>query len=194
MGRFPWTTRLTVEECPIQLCARLFHRNGIINSLPNTIWTMTFRDGDRLFASLDFVLIWGGLNNWSIYLRCPAEPGDFRDLDHAQRIRISVERLHLGGQRYWFVCECKRASGKLYLPPGQTIFRCRKCYNLAYRSSQTHDKKMDGMRPKRAIRRQRLPPGDSSTPPPVSGYGKGAVRVNWASPARQRVECPDFLK
>lgn len=42
-----------------------------------------------------------------------------------------------GGFRYSFRCSkqgCTTKNRKLYLPPGKHFFRCRKCYNLTYRS------------------------------------------------------------
>ena len=54
-----------------------------------------------------------------------------------------------GGAKWWFVCplsvngrSCGRKCGMLYLPPGATYFGCRTCHRLAYRSCQTHDKRV----------------------------------------------------
>ncbi len=39
---------------------------------------------------------------------------------------------------------CGRRVSALYLPPGSsTLFGCRHCYNLSYRSIQRHDKRVD---------------------------------------------------
>ena len=35
----------------------------------------------------------------------------------------------------------RKRVGRLYLTPGQRIFRCRRCYHLTYRSAQTHDQR-----------------------------------------------------
>jgi hypothetical protein len=29
----------------------------------------------------------------------------------------------------------------MYMPPGQVAFRCRRCFNLTYRSAQEHDQR-----------------------------------------------------
>ncbi len=164
MGRSPWTTRLTVEECPVQLCSEWFRRYRIFEAKSNSLWTVGWGDGTSVQQCFQYYLGWGGLNNWSIFIRPqPSDPDEPFVDGSGQRIRLARTRPEWGGQRFWFVCECKRKCGKLYLPPGQSIFRCRICYNLAYRSSQTHDKQMDGIRPKRASRRQRPLSGDSHT-------------------------------
>jgi hypothetical protein len=41
---------------------------------------------------------------------------------------------------------CRRRSGRLYLPTGQTVFRCRPCYELTYQSAQQHSKRLDELR------------------------------------------------
>ena len=58
-------------------------------------------------------------------------------------VRLTTTPTQFGGQRWWFVCPsivrgipCGRRAGKLYSPPGEKYFGCRKCYDLTYRSSQ----------------------------------------------------------
>ena len=74
---------------------------------------------------------------------------DLRDHDHAkltldfsvsghgvkQTIQLTATKPNFGGQRWWFVCpnDGTRAT-KLYLPPGQQTFACRKAYGLTYQS------------------------------------------------------------
>jgi len=42
-----------------------------------------------------------------------------------------------GALRYWLTCPvCSRRVGKVYLPPGDHTFACRRCHNLTYRSAQ----------------------------------------------------------
>jgi hypothetical protein len=64
-------------------------------------------------------------------------------------IPITTTYPHIGGVRYWLRCPvehdrkpCGRRVKKLYLPPGEQIFGCRQCYDLTYRSCQTHDKRL----------------------------------------------------
>ena len=56
---------------------------------------------------------------------------------YSQAVSLEVQRLHLGGKRFWFRCPgCNRRTGFLYLPPEADYFACRLCHGLTYRSSQ----------------------------------------------------------
>jgi hypothetical protein len=68
----------------------------------------------------------------------------WRDREYV-RIPVDLESTptQFGGQRWWFTCPlivcgapCIRRVGKLYLPPGERYFGCRKCHDLTYRSCQ----------------------------------------------------------
>jgi hypothetical protein len=67
-------------------------------------------------------------------------------------IPIDATPTHIGGVRYWFRCPmehngkpCGRRVKKLYLPSGEQVFGCRQCYDLTYRSVQTHDKRRNAL-------------------------------------------------
>ncbi len=58
-------------------------------------------------------------------------------------IPLVATRTPFGGRRWWLKCPlsvngtpCHRRAAKLYLPPGEWYFGCRKCHGLSYRSSQ----------------------------------------------------------
>ncbi len=54
-----------------------------------------------------------------------------------ERIALAWTPCTYGGERPWFRCpECGRRVRAMYAPPGNTIFRCRCCHNLAYTSQQ----------------------------------------------------------
>ena len=66
------------------------------------------------------------------------------------KVRLRTTQPYFGGVRWWFSCHlakdgkyCGRRVGKLYLPSGSRYFGCRLCYDLSYRSSQEHDKRVD---------------------------------------------------
>ena len=63
---------------------------------------------------------------------------DIKTMDY--KVRLSESYPHYGGKRYWLECpldHCKTyRSGKLYLPPFQDYFGCRKCFGLQYESSR----------------------------------------------------------
>lgn len=61
-------------------------------------------------------------------------------------VKTTSTLCHYGGRRLWFRCPiamddiaCNRRVGMLFLPPDPSVFGCRHCHNLTYRSSQTHD-------------------------------------------------------
>lgn len=60
-------------------------------------------------------------------------------------VAMESTRCHFGGRRWWFICPlavngtpCLRRCRFLYLPPGQTYYGCRECYDLTYESRQRH--------------------------------------------------------
>ncbi|MHC4855681.1 MAG: hypothetical protein ACYS72_04690 [Planctomycetota bacterium] len=64
-----------------------------------------------------------------------------------QVIPITTTPCHFGGVRHWFLCPasvdgvlCENRVGKLYLPPGGSVFACRHCYDLTYESCQKSHK------------------------------------------------------
>lgn len=67
--------------------------------------------------------------------------------DVEERIKLLSTRPNYGGARWYFSCpvttqgeRCARRVSKLYLPPGERCFGCRKCHDLTYESSQTNHK------------------------------------------------------
>lgn len=79
------------------------------------------------------------------FIRLHYETGKSFDTDYEiktmdYRVRLSESYPHYGGKRYWLECplmHCKTyRSGKLYLPPFQDWFGCRKCFGLQYESSR----------------------------------------------------------
>ena len=52
---------------------------------------------------------------------------------------VPLERGVPGGYRVYFLCpRCGGRARKLHLPPGETRFGCRPCYNLAYQSQNEY--------------------------------------------------------
>jgi hypothetical protein len=141
MGRQKWTNRLTVEECPILLCMNAFYRGGLFDVPPGSPMMVTWPgiEGWSPTTRMECYLAHSGSSGLRIVIPDQlARPGFSFE---AQSIRLTRTRPHLGGERYWFLCDCARRAGRIYLPPGQRIFRCRRCYYLTYRSAQTHDQR-----------------------------------------------------
>jgi hypothetical protein len=66
-------------------------------------------------------------------------------------VKLLTTEPNFGGVRWWFACpftiegeRCNRRVAKLYLPPGEHEFGCRKCHDLTYQSSQ-ESHKYDGL-------------------------------------------------
>ena len=71
------------------------------------------------------------------------------ELQHQNlNIQIGTSPTHRNGIRYWFICPlCRRRAGILYIHPITSIFGCRKCLNLEYRSRRYKGMiEMDGIK------------------------------------------------
>lgn len=72
----------------------------------------------------------------------PCRRAEGREL--TEQVRLLATKPHFGGVRWWFACPfsskdrepCGHRVGKLYLPPGERWFGCRRCHALTYKSSQ----------------------------------------------------------
>ena len=70
--------------------------------------------------------------------RCTAQGKDHQVKESFSLYR---QKTSFGGSRFLFVCRgCERRTAKLYLPSGGIYFRCRRCYNLTYLSSNDSHK------------------------------------------------------
>ncbi len=144
MGRERWTNRLTVESC-LPLDVEVFRRAGMIPTGPlgmadELTWTLP---SGAVLGWLRYVTLTDceGTTTFRIpeqYARLRSQLSDIPE----QRIELTTTAPHLGGERFWFYCGCWRQVGKLYLPPGEVVFRCRRCYNLIHRSAQHHDQRV----------------------------------------------------
>jgi hypothetical protein len=140
VGRERWTSRLTVEESPIHLSTAALCSAGAFR-LPATtsaIVSWPLSDGSSL-GSLRFEIRADWRGPYLFFCRQDFAFGGKLRMGNGQMIRITTTRPHFGGKRFWFVCECGRRAGRLYLPTGQAVFRCRLCYDLTYQSAQEHN-------------------------------------------------------
>ncbi len=140
MGRNRWTSRLTVEDCPIHLSTVPLCAVGAFrypSGFSGTIsWPLS--NGASLGnAQVEFRSDWRG-RHIVVSRLALAFCGKLRS-GGSQNIELTTTPPHLGGQRYWFLCECSRRVGRLYLPNGETLFRCRVCCDLTYQSAQEHN-------------------------------------------------------
>lgn len=149
-GRWRWhSKKTTVEECR-QLDVSRWRREGLI--VPYHVWHggWSWRDPhtDKERASIG-VQVATGADAGQVVLRYTVTPpgGEPQQLDYVAP--LVTTRPRFGGLRWWFQCpnrDCGRRVSKLYMPPGERYFLCRHCYDLAYTSSQEHDKGRDRFR------------------------------------------------
>jgi hypothetical protein len=149
MGREPWTSRLTVENCPIQLSAVELHRLGVFRAPLGITGTLSWRStsDDSLLGKVKYEIRSDSHGGRTICI--PRQVLNFDgslQMVNGQTLRLTTTRPHWGGERFWFRCECGRRSGRLYLPTGETVFRCRPCYELTYRSAQEHNTRAERQR------------------------------------------------
>ncbi len=140
MGRERWTNRLTVESC-LSLDIESFRRAGTVPSSQlgvsgEVVWTMP---SGAFLGRLDYATQ-TTLAGTKIHVREQTRMLCSQLVEiQEQQVELSTSSTNFGGERYWFLCGCWRQVGKLYLPPGEGVFRCRKCYNLIHRTAQKHD-------------------------------------------------------
>lgn len=85
------------------------------------------------------MFLWDDVGTCRVYLRC-------RKPELIQDFELVPVTPYLGGKHWYFICpKCKRRVRKLYLPDGENEFLCRKCHNLTYSSSQTHNRNVDAL-------------------------------------------------
>jgi hypothetical protein len=143
MGRKRWTTRLTVEQCPIRLSAPDLRRLGVFRiSWGSGELTWRYEDGGPTLACLSYEIKADANGARRIYFHPQILSTNPRWIVSAHSIRLLTTRPHFGGTRFWFRCDCGRRMGRLYLPMGSREFRCRICFNLTFRSAQTHDNRV----------------------------------------------------
>jgi len=119
--------KLTVEECEeISISAVVWQQKYHILNIRPDITVKEF-----------YCIIEKRLNNLERYTLMHNSP---------LRFTYTTTAPHFGGVRYWFLCpDCKRRVGKLYKPMDSYWFACRYCYNLTYKSCQTHNQRVDSV-------------------------------------------------
>jgi len=149
VGRDRWTTRLTVEQCPIFLDVQVFRRSGALKESPGLPRELTWKTSENgaTVGHLRYRVTQEGPSGLALYFppQLVAVNGLFIPDGGDQLIALEAVRPHLGGVRYWLKCECGKRAGRLYLLVAAAGFRCRRCANLTYRSAQRHDARKDAL-------------------------------------------------
>jgi hypothetical protein len=142
LGRHGW--RPVVED-GLKLDSYRLQRDRLLNPrgggfvMGSLVWTYT-STGERV-ASVGYTVDYSTSSFTLNYTTTVRE--EKRDV--TDRIRLIKQRTNFGGVRFMFLCpSCQRRAAKLYLPGGGVYFRCRRCYNLTYTSSN-ESRKFDGL-------------------------------------------------
>jgi len=140
MGRARFTTRLTVEQCPIHLSAPALRRLGVFRiSCGSGELTWRYEGSGPTLASLSYEIKTDERGSRTLLIHPRIIGVNPRWIVIAHSIPLPTTLPHFGGERYWFHCDCGERVGRLFLPEGRQEFQCRDCLNLAYRSVQRHD-------------------------------------------------------
>jgi hypothetical protein len=149
-NRYQWrrlSKKTTVEEC-LSLDARRWQREGILAAgvRSTRTWRWTYRAGGAFAVS------------YEVDTQDPARPVvrlsyswawvSTKEQESASYpVELTTTKPPHSGVRWWFLCPlvlrgvpCGRRVGKLYLPPLDRYFGCRRCHDLTYRSCQTSSK------------------------------------------------------
>lgn len=142
----------TVEDCHALSIAALVKYAGLapdVVRISGIAWHNTFTK--EKVASIGVHIFTTDTSGWVrlSYSVSRMGSGEKQSVEYTVPLVTTVPRF--GGVRWWFRCpgkDCGRRVGVLYFPPGIGVryFLCRHCYDLAYRSSQEHDKSRDRFR------------------------------------------------
>jgi hypothetical protein len=99
MGREPWTSRLTVQECPIHLSAVEFRDAGIFKAAAGTSFTISWPLSDG--SSLGSLRVEKRSDWRGPHLFVGADwRGPRLLMEDDQMIRLTTTRPHWGGERF----------------------------------------------------------------------------------------------
>lgn len=143
------TKKMTTAQCLKLDIARI--KNPAAMTL-NTHWGGTLYWNNRLGERILSVNYWVEFKteNHRVLHLAQKVKADGTETRFVEPILLSSSFPNFGGVRWWFICPliedgvaCKRRVKKLFLPPRETYFGCRACYNLTYESAQAHDARVD---------------------------------------------------
>ena len=183
-GRYPWSSRGTVEDCRRSLGIKDWVDRGLV--WPGHAFTKVWLDEDcRPAASIDVSIstvspvnrhLAGLLFDRSavpdrlqavLKYRAGRVGEELRDIEEA--IWLDTRPCGFKGQRLQFICPgCGRRVAELY--PDRVHFRCRKCCGLGYRS-QRKGREARGLEKAARIKRQLGGSGDYADPIPERPKG-----------------------
>lgn len=144
-GRGSWGSRPVREEC-LTLDSYRMQTDGVVSTKRRGSWcgSLTWRDPVTQEVTAWLTLNANAEQGWiQLQYKKTTFEGEVKHID--DRIHLETIGTNFGGSRYLFRCpNCSRRYAMLYLPPGGLYFRCRRCYNLIYQSSND-SRRFDGL-------------------------------------------------
>lgn len=125
------SNRWRVEDCSPVISLPGLLRHGVLPDSDKRT-TINHLNGDRFLYSLDITAKRISENQMTWFVH-----------NTQQLISLSSTALNFGGCRWWLECpKCERRYSKLYMLPQGSMFACRLCHNLWYRSTSNNDAAM----------------------------------------------------
>ena len=130
------TSNRLIADYQISISVYWLHQREFFNTLKSESYTWEYTFGGKTNVTIssqlnhdfgneenDFI---DGIELWYPHRNSEGH------LVFNQNIQLSSSVCNLGGKRYWFICECGKRVGLLFL--SGDYFACRHCYNLTYQS------------------------------------------------------------
>lgn len=135
-GRYG-AARTTVETC-CTIDINALHRLGVLQSGKQIELQWALRRGDTRLADTTAIVKGDDAGVWLGNVSFDYVTGTVRKALYP--VSLKWVPCTYGGARPYFVCPaifepCGRRAEKLYLPPKEEHFACRRCWNLTYGSS-----------------------------------------------------------
>lgn len=126
-GRYDrWDNKETTEDY-LQIDIRKWHREGLL--LPDTCFVRSWSRYGKPYSSI----IVSVLSNQVVFIY----QGTNRDgtkQDYNYSIRINYTPCNYGNARPWFICPAVGCGRRVAILYQGSIFSCRKCFRLTYKS------------------------------------------------------------
>ena len=122
---YRWDTKTTAEDCK-RIDIRFMKRQGLLR--PGFSGSLSWKRNGETSGNINYRFPG---NHLLLNYRCRVNGGEWESVE--QSIPITTTACNYGNERQWFLCSrCHYRCAILYSV--STLFLCRKCYRLPYRS------------------------------------------------------------
>lgn len=134
MGRYYWNKKGEVEDCH-SISVQFLKKHGYLKPHQWMRGNIRWSFGGEPTGNVGFIV-----STEEKYIEFDYKTRSYGEdewQDRNYRVLLTTTVCHLGGVRYWFLCNgCNKRVGNLYIN-GDSDFACRECLNLTYRSRNT---------------------------------------------------------